>query len=587
MQKKIWALIVSMMVFIGAIPGMPVFAEPESNITLNVGYGGVVNGEIKSDEEGSFGYAGYFVDPGDEVTFTATADEAHYFIGWSTSPSEDDVFLKDSTYKLTPEDDVKYDIYALFEEYIIVTFHFGTIENPDIIEPVDIIGTVGTHHGEFTASDEFKAAQSELMAEFGFETAYFETPRTKSLKEIVAEEAYDSYFLDVDDRIFETSDVYETLMLPITSVNVTLDPPVAGKTNETLPVITVPDGVLYSFPPETEDLYSSYWFDPDNTEEAYDVTFECGNTYYARFCLRADTGYYFDLTEETVTVNNDKPYQIDEEGFGEHWMEAPVTLEHSWSDWETIKEATATDNGIMRRTCSVCNAVEEDKIVAQPADAQPADVQPDNEQAGEVAENTGLQNGVDSVANTGNRYTAINTTSIARVVDGLLEVWNGEAWIVAGPASEDGFAHIEGGEGYDPYDNFTGAAIVNNTAKTKVELYRSDDLLYHANSNRAVGAARKGSLIIDLYPEYIQTLEAGDYTFTAYFNDGESVSFQFTVVAAETTPAADANKAGSNVPSTGEGISISMIWGAVLVSIAVVGAGIVLEKKKLGKKDVK
>ena len=201
MKNRFWALIISMVIFIGAIPGLPVFAV-NNNVTLNVGYGGLVNSSLKSDEEGEFYTDKSYVEPGETVTWTVETFDDYYFIGWSTSPSAEDVFSKELSYEFTPADGETYDIYALFEEYITVTFHFGTIEDPDVIEPVEIKGTVGSHHGEFRASDEYQAAESKLMAEFGFKTAYFETPRTKSLKEIVEKEAYDSYFLDVDDRIY-------------------------------------------------------------------------------------------------------------------------------------------------------------------------------------------------------------------------------------------------------------------------------------------------------------------------------------------------------------------------------------------------
>ena len=591
MKNRFWALIISMVIFIGAIPGLPVFAV-NYNVTLNVGFGGLVNSSLKSDEEGEFYTDKSYVEPGETVTWTVETFDDYYFIGWSTSPSAEDVFSKELSYEFTPADGETYDIYALFEEYITVTFHFGTIEDPDVIEPVQIKGTVGSHHGEFRASDEYQAAESKLMAEFGFKTAYFETPRTKSLKEIVEEEAYDSYFLDVDDRIYITSDVYETMMLPITSVNVTLDPPVAGKTNETLPVITVPDGFHYSFPTETEEVSSAYWFDPNNTEETYDVTFECDNTYYARFCLRADTGYYFDLTKEKVTVNNDKPYQIDEDGLGEQWMEASVKLEHNWSEWEPVTQATATEPGILRRTCSVCNASEEEEYTletvamdndaaVQPAEGQTGIVQvPDiNEPSSKDTEELAVSHShTESLDSTDSRYNTLDSFATVRVVDGVLEGWNGQEWVNCGSASQNGFAHIEGVDGFDPYTELIGATIINNATQMRNELARNDDrLMLKSDYSRGVAGVRKGSLIIDLYPEYVQTLEAGDYTFTAYFINGGSISINFTVEV----------NAASSVPSTGEGISNTMVWGSVLVSIAVIGAGIVLNKKRLGKKDFK
>ena len=574
MKNRFWALIVSMVIFIGAIPGLPVFAV-NYNVTLNVGFGGLVNSSLKSDEEGEFYTDKSYVEPGETVTWTVETFDDYYFIGWSTSPSAEDVFSQEHSYEFTPADGETYDIYALFEEYITVTFHFGTIEDPDVIEPVQIKGTVGTHHGEFRASDEYQAAESKLMAEFGFETAYFETPRTKSLKEIVEEEAYDSYFLDVDDRIYITSDVYETMMLPITSVNVTLDPPVAGKTNETLPVITVPDGFHYSFPTETEEVSSAYWFDPNNTEETYDVTFECDNTYYARFCLRADTGYYFDLTTENVTVNNDKPYQIDEDGLGEQWMAASVTLEHNWSDWEPTKQATATEPGVLTRTCSVCGATEEKEYTLETTatDNKTAEVETTSEaQPGTIKPADSISDHIENyyVDDVGIqwRYYTLNGNGFWEFYNTTTKTWH------PGTYPFHIFSHTTDA---DLISKLASVTITNSATGVVDTLTKSaDNTLVSAFTGEGAARLEAGSVIINVYPSYLDTLKAGDYTLTAYFDDG-SISINFKVE----------DKAATSVPATGEAVSSTMIWGAVLVSIAVISAGVVLNKKRLSKKDLK
>ena len=574
MKNRFWALIVSMVIFIGAIPGLPVFAV-NYNVTLNVGFGGLVNSSLKSDEEGEFYTDKSYVEPGETVTWTVETFDDYYFIGWSTSPSAEDVFSKELSYEFTPADGETYDIYALFEEYITVTFHFGTIENPDVIEPVEIKGTVGSHHGEFRASDEYQAAESKLMAEFGFKTAYFETPRTKSLKEIVEKEAYDSYFLDVDDRIYITSDVYETMMLPITDVTVTLDPPVAGKTNETLPVITVPDGFHYSFPTETEGVSSAYWFDPNNTEETYDVTFECDNTYYARFCLRADTGYYFDLTKENVTVNNDKPYQIDEDGLGEQWMEASVTLEHNWSEWEPTTQATATKPGVLTRTCSVCGATEEKEYTLETAatDNKTAEVETTSEaQQGTIKPADSISDHIEKYyvddAGIQWRYNTSFGSGFWEFYDTTNKAWH--------PGSIP-FHILSIETNADLISKLINVTITNSaTGATDTLTKSADNTLVSAFTGEGAASLENGSVIINVYPSYLDTLKAGDYTLTAYFDDG-SISINFKVE----------DKAATSVPATGEAVSSTMIWGAVLVSIAVIGAGVVLNKKRLSKKDLK
>ena len=574
MKNRFWALIISMVIFIGAIPGLPVFAV-NNNVTLNVGYGGLVNSSLKSDEEGEFYTDKSYVEPGETVTWTVETFDDYYFIGWSTSPSAEDVFSKELSYEFTPADGETYDIYALFEEYITVTFHFGTIENPDVIEPVEIKGTVGSHHGEFRASDEYQAAESKLMAEFGFKTAYFETPRTKSLKEIVEKEAYDSYFLDVDDRIYTTSDVYETMMLPITDVTVTVKPPVAGKTNETLPVITVPEDAHYSQAPVIDDLSTAYWFNPETTDEPYDVTFECDNTYYARFCLKADPGYCFDLTNDSVEISGGELYKVDEEGLIYWWMEASVTLEHNWSDWEPTKQATATESGVLTRTCSVCGATEEKEYtlettatdnktaeVETTSEAQPATIKPADSISDHIekyyVDDAGIQW----------RYNTSFGSGFWEFYDTTNKAWH--------PGSIP-FHILSIETNADLISKLINVTITNSaTGATDTLTKSADNTLVSAFTGEGAASLENGSVIINVYPSYLDTLKAGDYTLTAYFDDG-SISINFKVE----------DKAATSVPATGEAVSSTMIWGAVLVSIAVIGAGVVLNKKRIGKKNLK
>ncbi len=566
MKNRFWALIVSMVIFIGAIPGLPVFAV-NYNVTLNVGFGGLVNSSLKSDEEGEFYTDKSYVEPGETVTWTVETFDDYYFIGWSTSPSAEDVFSKELSYELTPADGETYNIYALFEEYITVKFHFGTIEDPDVIEPVEIKGTVGSHHGEFRASDEYQAAESKLMAEFGLKTAYFENPRTKSLKEIVEKEAYDSYFLDVDDRIYITSDVYETMLLPITDVTVTVKPPVAGKTNETVPVITVPEDAHYSQAPVIDDLSTAYWFNPETTDEPYDVTFECDNTYYARFCLEADPGYCFDLTNDSVEISGGELYKVDEEGLIYWWIEASVTLEHNWSEWEPTTQATATKPGVLTRTCSVCGATEEKEYTIETSSVT------DNKAA--------VQPAVDNPVDWEPKTLSEPAVKYYQEEDGTVWTWSDGIWYNSNTGSSPNtncpfhiFSHTTDA---DLISKLASVTITNSATGVVDTLTKNADNTL-VSSFTGEGAARLeiGSVIINVYPSYLDTLKAGDYTLTANFDDG-SISINFKVE----------DKAATSVPATGEAVSSTMVWGSVLVSIAVIGAGVVLNKKRLGKKDLK
>lgn len=77
--------------------------------------------------------------------------------------------------------------------------------------------------------------------------------------------------------------------------------------------------------------------------------------------------------------------------------------------------------------------------------------------------------------------------------------------------------------------------------------------------------AEKGSVIISIIPELLETLSVGEHTLTIKFENSVSFSTKFTV------------KAASEVPATGETVSYVAIAGASLILLA--GAAFVLSKR--------
>lgn len=77
--------------------------------------------------------------------------------------------------------------------------------------------------------------------------------------------------------------------------------------------------------------------------------------------------------------------------------------------------------------------------------------------------------------------------------------------------------------------------------------------------------AEKGSVIISIIPELLETLSVGEHTLTVKFENSVSYSIKFVV------------KAASEVPATGETVSYAAIAGASLILLA--GAAFVLRKR--------
>ena len=81
-----------------------------------------------------------------------------------------------------------------------------------------------------------------------------------------------------------------------------------------------------------------------------------------------------------------------------------------------------------------------------------------------------------------------------------------------------------------------------------------------------------GSVIINLKPEYLQTLSVGQHTLTAMFDDGGDVTVNFTIVAAAQntpTPTPTPTPAGTAIASTGETFPMTVLYGiAMLIASA-------------------
>ena len=120
-------------------------------------------------------------------------------------------------------------------------------------------------------------------------------------------------------------------------------------------------------------------------------------------------------------------------------------------------------------------------------------------------------------------------------------------------------------------DNFMGISIDGK------ELVRDQDYV-----------AKAGSVITEIRPEYMETLDAGTHTLTAYFMDGDPVSVNFTVKAA----AADGAGSGSghsltgttvtkvSVVKTGDSFSWAPLFMLMTAIIALVAMVVIGTKKK-------
>ena len=86
---------------------------------------------------------------------------------------------------------------------------------------------------------------------------------------------------------------------------------------------------------------------------------------------------------------------------------------------------------------------------------------------------------------------------------------------------------------------------------------------------------RKGSVIVEIYSDYLKTLSAGEHTIVVNFSD-YSVTTTITISAA-----ASGGANAASVPSTGETIAPSLFAGSVFVIAALgVGSAVIVKKRK-------
>ena len=403
-------------------------------------------------------------------------------------------------------------IYALFQKStdVTVTFHWSSLDDVPLESDIEV---------EVPTGVSLETAILGTNAQIDSDTGEYLIYKEHGYKQCILAKApltsYESY-----DEIWSGSNThwYGEVIRGNTDVYVCMLIPIEEVSLKTsLPYAGT---AVSKAPVITTDADANYfvesagWCDGDS-EEITTETFEYGTDYIANVFLAADIGYCFvsdDALELTVVPGDKYTYW----GAGETHVIVDITCKS-----EYVKEYECLDG--------------DEKTIIEGSNA-PYVARFDY--AGEAAGTTG-EHGLYA------RATSVKISNAAETISDVFERNNGSLiWDLSN-------INISSRSGIEALKTYTGKA-----------------------NTYVVGDVNEGSVIINVYPEYLNTLTPGAYTLTVYFDDGSSVSSSFTI-------------APKAVPATGETLSSTMIWGAVLVSIAALGAVVVLEKKRPGKKDVK
>ena len=116
-----------------------------------------------------------------------------------------------------------------------------------------------------------------------------------------------------------------------------------------------------TMPTETQQMSQPHkQTDPSETEETTQPQTETEPTQELTTPTEHTHQYSKTVTAPTCTTDGFTTYTC-QCGYSYNSNMVPA-LGHSWSDWETIKDATETESGLKRRTCRVCAAVQEEPI---------------------------------------------------------------------------------------------------------------------------------------------------------------------------------------------------------------------------------
>ncbi|MER2024501.1 MAG: InlB B-repeat-containing protein [Eubacteriales bacterium] len=554
---------------------------------------------------------------GTAVTLTAHPAEGWRFVGWAKDKREGTILCTDASYEFTFSKTPTI-LFAVFEKTL--TIHWSSVDGVDLMDPIEIPFTAGRKLGDILEDAGYSLYDYPYEKD-GYmpEGLYFDRPITEcsSYEELT----------DFDEHtvVNDSMDIYAVMLKTIDAVELTIEPPVCGTVSEVPeggnlkkdqtnpPAVSVPDGANYGFN-EGDGYLPAYWIPEAGSEE---LEFVGGEEYNAYIALKAAYGYGFAVNPEWhytggISVNGGEFLET-ESGGGhllvylrvsaahdpadsvvENTVEPSCTkvgshdevvhckgcsaelsrttvedaaLGHNWGEWTETKAPTCTEPGEETRTCERCSEKETRVIDAVGHDWGEWVV---------TKEVTDTEDGEET--RTCTRCKETETRTIPHlVVEYRNTRGDGSTW-EKGSSDALEFVFNRSIEDEKAFSHFTGLQV--------------DGKDLDAANYMAVS----GSVVVKLKPEYLGTLSAGKHTITAFFDDGNDPSAEFTInekkQAAAPTPAKtsgtttvtkkssqSAGKGSAKSPKTGDSSS-PLLWISLLgVSLFAIAKGVSSRRK--------
>ena len=487
----------------------------ESILGLGVSKGGKITmstGDITENVEAE-GWRNQNITTGNQVTLTATPAENHRFVGWyegttdegHVSGKTDKLYSKETSYTFDLNDDTN--VYALFEEVVVLTIRWSSMDGKELKQPKTIIVKKGIKYVDLEQS--IKNEVNSYFSANGYSpwmTVFDPTggvvPTSKPIS------AYSGFEELQDDMGAETDLTKNTTLYasmykaagpislaierPVCGTDVEYDPHTRKQTNNPKLSVTAGKASIYS-----GDYFESLWVIPGESIDPFGGVIKGGEKYRAFAMLLPDFGYYVDYDQ--ISVNNgtrvaDVPPSLEKEGF----ILIDTVADHNWGGWEVTREPTETEEGEEVRSCRVkdCGAKETRVIPKLTVEYR-------------------------FISGDGSKWISGSSEKLNFVVK-------------RNRADETAFAHFKG--------------IRIDGEDVSLDGY----------------TAKAGSVVIDLKPVYLSTLSAGEHTLTAVFDDGNrETSAEFSVIKGEKKSDQKNNSKKKGSPDTGDQSS-ALIWLMVL-----------------------
>lgn len=244
-----------------------------------------------------------------------------------------------------------------------ITIHFSSVDGDDLVDPIVISASEG-----MTLNAALRAADMSIFDRFFELDGYARMDALPVNKTISAYEDMIEVYADQANvlRVVENDmDLYVLMAKELDKVEVKIDAPLCGDEviirNRLAPWLNqegAPKMATANDHYHFIDVLPPFFIADAEADNPYDYFITGGKDYKAYASIMTDFGYTFIEGAEVVVVGGEAVEEDCSIGGELAFLALTVTAEHSWSEWEVVKEPTAYEEGLEQRICFGCGEEE-------------------------------------------------------------------------------------------------------------------------------------------------------------------------------------------------------------------------------------